>query len=134
MFFFIITNSNSYQDVFTILSVYALAAIRLFPSISKITINYQAFKFRIKSFELFYNEFAQLKDQKYNPEKEINGNQIKFSSKIEIKNLDFSYDEKNKIFNQFNFTINKGEIIGIVGDSGKGKSTLINFNFRFSKT
>ena len=41
------------------------------------------------------------------PEKEINGKQIKFNSKIEIKNLDFSYDEKNKIFNQFNFTINK---------------------------
>lgn len=43
---------------------------------------------------------------------------------LSIKNLSFSYDKKNLIYNDFNLELNKGEIISIVGASGSGKSTL----------
>ena len=33
---------------------------------------------------------------------------------------------KNTIFKNFNFTIKKGEVIGICGASGAGKTTFIN--------
>ena len=44
---------------------------------------------------------------------------------ISIKNLSFSYDNKNEIFNNFSLNIKHGEKIGILGESGNGKSTLI---------
>ena len=43
---------------------------------------------------------------------------------IEIKNLSFGYADE-KIFNNFNLTINRGEKIAIVGESGAGKTTLL---------
>jgi ABC-type multidrug transport system fused ATPase/permease subunit len=48
------------------------------------------------------------------------------SGSIHIQNLTFSYDNSNnKIFNNFTLNIKAGEKIGILGESGNGKSTLI---------
>lgn len=44
---------------------------------------------------------------------------------IIIKNLTFSYNNKNLIFNNFNLNINAKEKIAIIGTSGNGKSSLI---------
>ena len=45
--------------------------------------------------------------------------------KIEFKNINFSYKENRTILKDINLTINPGEIIGLVGESGGGKTTLI---------
>ncbi|MGN0172909.1 MAG: ABC transporter ATP-binding protein [Acutalibacteraceae bacterium] len=42
---------------------------------------------------------------------------------IEIKNLSFSY-KRDKVFEDLNFKINKGDFVAILGHSGIGKSTL----------
>lgn len=44
---------------------------------------------------------------------------------IEIKNMDFSYKNGEKVFENADFTMKKGEIITIGGISGIGKSTLL---------
>ena len=44
---------------------------------------------------------------------------------MELKNIEKSYDKKT-VFKNFNLTIEKGEFIGIKGESGKGKTTLLN--------
>lgn len=43
---------------------------------------------------------------------------------IIVKNLNFKYD-KEYIFENLNFTVNKGDFLGIIGANGTGKSTLI---------
>jgi putative ABC transport system ATP-binding protein len=48
---------------------------------------------------------------------------------LEVINLDKYYSNGNnvtKAVNNFNFTVNKGEYIGIMGASGSGKTTLLN--------
>lgn len=50
---------------------------------------------------------------------------------ISIKDLSFSYDNQKVIFNNFNYEINKNDIIYIKGKSGKGKTTLINILLGF---
>lgn len=42
---------------------------------------------------------------------------------LKIKNLEFSYDNK-KILNNVNFNLFKGETLGLIGESGSGKSTI----------
>lgn len=47
-------------------------------------------------------------------------------NKIEFRNVYFKYPfDKHNVINNINFTIDKGNTIGIVGPTGAGKSTLI---------
>ena len=44
-------------------------------------------------------------------------------SKLEIKNLSMGY--KNKVLDDLNLELEKGQIVGLVGPNGAGKSTLL---------
>ena len=52
-----------------------------------------------------------------------NLNEIK---KVTIKNLSYSYDGINDVLKNVNMEIKKGEKIGIIGQIGSGKTTLMN--------
>jgi len=54
--------------------------------------------------------------------------------KIEFKNVSFSYEKGKKILDSVNFTIEPGEIVGIVGTTGSGKSTIVNLMMRYYDT
>ena len=43
---------------------------------------------------------------------------------IQVKNLNKSFGENN-VFNNLTLEIKKGEIVSIIGPSGKGKSTFL---------
>lgn len=43
---------------------------------------------------------------------------------LECKNVSFSYEKAHCLLNDFNITISSGEIVGILGKSGSGKSTI----------
>lgn len=51
--------------------------------------------------------------------------------KIEFKNVNFSFDRTKKTLKNINLTIEPGDIVGIVGTTGSGKSTLINLLLRY---
>jgi ABC-type multidrug transport system fused ATPase/permease subunit len=50
---------------------------------------------------------------------------------IEFKHLEFAYNEKIKVLEDFNLLINPGENIAIVGHTGAGKSTLAKIIARY---
>ena len=47
------------------------------------------------------------------------------SSLIAFNNVSFSYDNSTPVLKDISFAINKGDIIGLIGSSGGGKTTLI---------
>ena len=53
---------------------------------------------------------------------------IKFKKKpfFQIKKLSKSFSKSNLVLNQINFHVNKGEIFGILGPNGSGKTTSFN--------
>ncbi|MDA0323770.1 MAG: ABC transporter ATP-binding protein [Verrucomicrobia bacterium] len=51
--------------------------------------------------------------------------------RIEFKNVTFSYEPGAPVMRDVSFTIQPGEMIGLVGPSGAGKSTVINLLARF---
>ncbi|MGN1180126.1 MAG: ABC transporter ATP-binding protein [Suilimivivens sp.] len=50
---------------------------------------------------------------------------------VEFKNVTFSYLHKRNNLTDINFTLKEGETLGIIGQTGSGKSTLINLLLRF---
>ena len=56
---------------------------------------------------------------------------LNIKGSIEIKNLFFSYTEKEEVLKGINFSVKPGEKVAIVGSTGAGKSTIINLISRF---
>ena len=56
---------------------------------------------------------------------ELAESDFEFNSSIEFKDFNFGYEEGNNALENINFTINKGETIGVVGKTGSGKTTFI---------
>jgi iron complex transport system ATP-binding protein len=44
---------------------------------------------------------------------------------LEIKNAEFSYDKKRNVFEGINFSIQKSDVLCILGPNGSGKTTLL---------
>ena len=113
------------QDLTIILGIFVLAAYRLGPSINRImlsVLSIRSHRFSYKIIKLSSN-YLNVK-----PGKSSN---IKFSKKLIIKNLCFSYSERPDVILNLNMEIQKGETIGIVGESGSGKSTFVQILLRF---
>ncbi len=55
----------------------------------------------------------------------------KLKGKIEFLHVGFSFDRTKKVLDDVSLTIEPGEVVGIVGTTGSGKSTLINLLMRF---
>ena len=46
--------------------------------------------------------------------------------KITFRDVSFSYNQKNKVLQNINFSITAGSKVALVGQSGAGKSSIIN--------
>lgn len=57
----------------------------------------------------------------------------KLYGNIKFSNVSFSYVEEKNILENINFSINKGEKIALVGETGAGKTTIINLILGFYK-
>lgn len=82
-------------------------------------------------FNARYQEYVSSRERveellKEEPEIIVNEGQVACISKIDIKDLNFSYQTGKDVLKNINMSLEKGSITGIVGRSGIGKSTLIN--------
>jgi ABC-type multidrug transport system fused ATPase/permease subunit len=119
-YFFFLNDKNN--ELIVLMGLFALAGLRILPSLNRIISSYQAIKFNYSVVKTIYNE---LNSQKIN--NVIQNNNVNFQIKNELifKNVDFKYDNSNLLFQNLNFKILKGEMIAITGESGSGKSTFV---------
>ena len=70
--------------------------------------------------------FSIIDDKTFSKEKFGDKHLQKVYGNIELKDVSFGYNEDKLILNDINLKINSGEMIGIVGKSGAGKTTIFN--------
>jgi ABC-type multidrug transport system fused ATPase/permease subunit len=123
---------KSYVEIFPLIGLFVMAVYRLMPSVARMLGAIQSIIYKSPTIDNLYDELRyQKKEVKdfdffFKFQENITDRYF-FRDKIEIKNLIYYFaSSKNKILDHVSFTINKGDMVGIVGDSGSGKSTLIN--------
>ncbi len=50
---------------------------------------------------------------------------------VEYRNVDFAYEKGSKVLRDISFTMQPGQKVALVGESGEGKSTIANLMLRF---
>ena len=119
-------NNYSQEDILLLVSLIAIAIIRILPSINLITQNVSNLKSSEYSFDLI-SEIAKQNQFKFEQTKDENNKKlINFEKDIVFKDISFEYTKSNNNIQNLNFTIKKNSIVGIFGPSGSGKSTIAN--------
>ena len=114
------------EEFFTTFVIYVLAAYRIIPSLSGLSVAYQKLKFGLPALELILKELEH-KDHNIKVFNSTANSNFKFNDEIEIKNLSFNYENnKRLVLDRLNLKIKKNTCVGIVGSNAAGKSTLIN--------
>lgn len=113
---------ESPMQMIGLLSGYLYAGFRLMPGLNRIINQLNTFKSVIPSIDRIYREYTTISsDQHY-----LDISDLKFEKNIVFKNVNFRYLNTDKdALSDVNLTINKGECIGVIGETGSGKSTLI---------
>jgi len=112
--------SNAFTPSIITIGAFMAAAYKIIPGIVKV-LNSSAM---IRTYEYTIDKLdaAASTAQKINQSPTIN--------ELEYKNVSFNYHDK-KILDHFNCVLKKGDLAGISGISGKGKTTLINLLLGF---
>ena len=117
-FLVIFVQSGNNIEQLSLLALFMASAFKILPSLIRLNNSVQNIKFYKNSFKVINDVFQSEQLEKENI---INSH---FKTKLELINFSFKYGEDH-IFKDSNFQINKGDIVGIIGESGSGKSTFI---------
>ena len=115
---YLVIYKNDVTSVIPIITMYALALYRLLPATTKIMYSYNNIIYFAPSLDMIYKNLTI-------DYPEENSKKISFNKIIELKNIKYTFDEKNIIFSNLNLTIKKGQKVAFIGESGSGKSTLV---------
>lgn len=117
------TQSDHPLGAIPVLAAFAIGAQRILPALQQVYNSYISYKSADESFK----EVLVLLKQPLPEYLENNSfNDVLFSHRIELKNVSFKYSEDSTfVLENVNLVINKGDKVGFIGETGSGKSTLI---------
>lgn len=117
---------NSPKEMFILLGVFGVAAAQLLPSLNRLTQALVQIKYGMPALKTIYHELQQVSDVEINLlTTKTNLPMMRFSSTIQVKNLHYSYQDGTAALNGIEFEIPKNKRIALVGESGAGKTTLV---------
>jgi ATP-binding cassette subfamily B protein len=114
-------SNNEFNEVVVIFGIFAFAAIRMLPNLVQIIRSFQVLKFNYPAINTVYNGLR--KNNKKNNKK----SNFRNIDSISFNKVNFAYPEKSiSTLDNVNFKLKAGDKVGIIGETGSGKTTLIN--------
>jgi ATP-binding cassette subfamily B protein/ATP-binding cassette subfamily C protein len=106
--------------------MYALALYRMLPAVNRLLSNLNAIAFNQNSLNNVYDAIKQ------ETEKE-GSSQLSFERSIKIDSVSFKYVTGNEVLKDVTLEIKKGDSIAFTGESGTGKTTLVDILIGINK-
>ena len=117
-------SSDEFSSILPTLAALAIGSQRILPLLNALYTNFITLKSRLYQVAEVVDSLNQnlIKEEK---EKLIIKKKIDLKNLISFNNVSFSYDKKNYILKDISFQIKKGSRVGIIGQTGEGKSTFL---------
>lgn len=123
----LVLKGQSQDLIIPIVSLLAASGARFIPAFNTINASLSTIRLMQPSFDNVVKNLSS-ESEKINFKNDLDYQEInkkKFKEKITLENVSFAYETK-EIIKNLSLEIKKGSTIGIMGQSGEGKSTLIN--------
>ncbi|MDC1132015.1 ABC transporter ATP-binding protein [Gammaproteobacteria bacterium] len=123
--FLLATNNGSLNVILPQLGIYAMASYKLLPAFQQVYGNLTFVRGSASALNSIRSDLLEWRSAKENPTDDIH-RKISFKEHIEFKNVSFKYPSKNELaLENINLKIHAKSIVGLVGSSGAGKSTIV---------
>ena len=121
---------HSFVELIPALGFYALAGFRVIPSINRLINALQGLKFGEAILDTVNQEFK--RHENFTPRAHTKSPLLSFEESITIEGVAFRYQPRLPyIFKDLSLKIKKGDSVGICGETGSGKSSLLNLVLGF---
>jgi ATP-binding cassette subfamily C protein len=117
---------NSTDKIFITLSLVAIVAVRLMPSLNRITSGWGSIKLYSVYFDQVYDDLVASSRSEDTEQAPRNHEPLLFRETIKLEDLSFVYEDCSKpALDRVSLLIPKNATVGFVGPSGAGKTTAI---------
>jgi ABC-type bacteriocin/lantibiotic exporter with double-glycine peptidase domain len=107
------------------LSVFAVAAMRLMPSVGRINEHVTNMLYAYPSVDLIYHDLSEIEEYVEKQDKEVKEDWT-LQRNIRVENVTYCYpDAEEPVIDGANLTVEKGKTVAFIGASGAGKTTMV---------
>lgn len=118
----------SKTDLIKLLGLFVLAGYRIMPSINRMMLAINNLNQNIWVFDVL-SPLIGFKEKHSKEIKELN-----FENQLQLESINFSYPNcEEDVLKNYSLEIKKGEVVGLIGPSGAGKTTVMNILLGFLK-
>jgi ABC-type bacteriocin/lantibiotic exporter with double-glycine peptidase domain len=119
---YMMSQTNSFDNVLPVISLYAFAGYRLIPAIQGVYTGFSNLTFVTPSINKLYEDLRNIEPINFNQNKNI----LSVNKKIVLKNIHFNYPNAYQVtINNISLTIPAKSTVGFVGTTGSGKTTIV---------
>ena len=113
--------------VLSLVAIFGLSSMKILPAFQSVYLCISILKNNISALDEIKDDLYNLKIyEKKNIISQTLNNNLLFNNDITLNNVYFSYNNQYSIFENLNIKISKKNKIGIIGETGVGKSTFLN--------
>ncbi len=107
------------------LAAFAVAAMRLMPSVGRINEHASNMLYALPSVELVYHDLVGIEGLTAN-DREVRKVDWKLQKGIQVQGVSYHYpDTEEQVLNNVNLTIKRGTTVAFIGSTGSGKTTMV---------
>ena len=119
---YLMLKKGNFNDALPVIALYIFAGYRLIPSLQQIYNSLTQITFINPSLSTLVNDLKNLSETKPN----INQDVISFNKQISLNNIQYSYPNSSRLtLKNINLTIKAKSVVGLVGPTGSGKTTIV---------